>query len=222
MALPQKLGEPEKNCIKRNALFKRSLQAPTSLSLIWLQRNRKIVVLENSKEFRWLHQFCPPSTISDFLARTVSLEMNFHGSYANLHGQVTYVPCLWVWHTSAVLPPSNLSSPPSSWDLLLEHPHTCDHFGCGLDTSVECIYCANPAWVQAHLGLLYNNPCTVWYITQWILKSRTKTLWYMEKGLENKSSTWISLLHLEAHHQVMRHQSGPDFIWLPSLREDEL
>lgn len=161
---------------------------PTSLSLIWLQRNRKTVVFENSKEFRCLHQFCPPSTISDFLARTASLEMSSQGGYANLRGQVTYVPCLWVWHTPAASPPSNLSSSPSSTDLLLEHPHTCDHFGCGLDTSVEYIHCTNPPCVQAHPSPL----CIyVWHITQWIRKSRIKTFRYMEKGLENKSSTWI-------------------------------
>lgn len=65
------------------------------------------MVLENSKEFRWLHEFCLPSTISDLLVRTSSLGMISHGIYASLRGQVT---CLWVGHISAALPPSNLSA----------------------------------------------------------------------------------------------------------------
>lgn len=153
---------------------------------------------------------CLPWT-SHFLLRTFILETRSHRSYANLHSQVI------MWHgcgcnsTSTAWPHSDLSSAPHCWDVLLEQPHTCYHFGRALDTSVVRICCAGPTDLREFrhvLVFLTIIPVQCGITQRTVLKSRINPFWSMEKGLENKPSTWIALLHLEAHHQVM-HQSGP-------------
>lgn len=142
-------------------------------------------------------------------------------SYANLHSPVI------MWHgcgcnsTSIAWPHSDLSSPPHCWDVLLEQPHTCYHFGRALDTSVVRICCAGPTDLHEFrhvLVFLTIIPVQCGITQRTFEKQDQPILIYRER-------TWEQPIHMNRSVTFRSSSSGDapvwSLSWSPSLREDE-